>query len=277
MATLIDVGNVLLSLPVGIMIDRIGRKLSVYLTVPITLAGWILILTTRKLLIQNMLNAISIGKDCTVLVSRNVITEPLQHTDSMIEPYGLPFVNRYSLGVSWLHKIMAKHGKTVQYNILPLLFLLPYKMYTLYILCKMWGNHILRIRFQTHFLDKMASISEIDDHLGTNPPCLKSNEATNDAVSNEQGMFTNFYYGHRSNQLLTSKKKFTQKLKKYNSLDELNMRAFELLTKLTNEEVLNKPIIIILNRRKTHEETKNAAAKTALKYIKYFLKQPSVN
>jgi len=90
----------------------------------------------------------------------------------------------------------------------------------------------------------MASISEIDDHLGTNPPCLKSNEATNDAVSNEQGMFTNFYYGHRSNQLLTSKKKFTQKLKKYNSLDELNMRAFELLTKLTNEEVLSIALYI---------------------------------
>ncbi|XP_060838737.1 solute carrier family 2, facilitated glucose transporter member 8-like isoform X2 [Rhopalosiphum padi] len=48
MVTLIDVGNVLLSLPAGIMMDRIGRKLSVYLTVPITLAGWILILTARQ-------------------------------------------------------------------------------------------------------------------------------------------------------------------------------------------------------------------------------------
>ncbi|XP_025208178.1 facilitated trehalose transporter Tret1-like [Melanaphis sacchari] len=48
MVTLIDVGNVLLSLPAGIMMDRIGRKMSVYLTVPITLAGWLLILTARQ-------------------------------------------------------------------------------------------------------------------------------------------------------------------------------------------------------------------------------------
>jgi len=48
MVTLIDVGNVLLSLPAGIMMDKIGRKMSVYLTVPITLAGWILILAARQ-------------------------------------------------------------------------------------------------------------------------------------------------------------------------------------------------------------------------------------
>lgn len=48
MVTLIDVGNVLLSLPAGIMMDKIGRKMSVYLTVPITLAGWILILFARQ-------------------------------------------------------------------------------------------------------------------------------------------------------------------------------------------------------------------------------------
>jgi MFS family permease len=44
MVTLIDVGNVVLSIPAGLMMDGIGRKMSVYLTVPITLAGWILIL-----------------------------------------------------------------------------------------------------------------------------------------------------------------------------------------------------------------------------------------
>lgn len=55
MVTLIDVGNVLLSLPAGIMMDRIGRKLSVYLTVPITLAGWILILTARQVRLRDVL------------------------------------------------------------------------------------------------------------------------------------------------------------------------------------------------------------------------------
>lgn len=81
-----------------------------------------------------------------------------------------------------------------------------------------------------------------------------------------------------------------QKLKNCNSLDELNMSAFEFLTKLTNEEVLSityipyqkdcyevemtlkieraKPDIICLNREKTYEEAKNLAAKSALRYIK---------
>ncbi|XP_050057182.1 uncharacterized protein LOC126550182 [Aphis gossypii] len=94
MVTLIDVVYILLLLPAGIMVDQIGRKLSVYLTVPIMSAGWILILTTR----QNILNVIPIGKDCTVSVSRNVITEIMQHSDTMTVPYGLPFVNRCSLG-----------------------------------------------------------------------------------------------------------------------------------------------------------------------------------
>lgn len=48
MVTLIDVGNVLLSIPAGILMDKIGRKMSVYLTVPITLAGWILILIATE-------------------------------------------------------------------------------------------------------------------------------------------------------------------------------------------------------------------------------------
>lgn len=48
MVTYIDIGNVLLSIPAGILMDRIGRKMSVFLTIPITLAGWILILTARQ-------------------------------------------------------------------------------------------------------------------------------------------------------------------------------------------------------------------------------------
>lgn len=48
MVTYIDIGNVLLSIPSGILMDRIGRKMCVYLTVPLTLAGWILILTARQ-------------------------------------------------------------------------------------------------------------------------------------------------------------------------------------------------------------------------------------
>lgn len=50
MVTLIDVGNVLLSIPAGILMDKIGRKMSVYLTVPITLAGWILILFATEVI-----------------------------------------------------------------------------------------------------------------------------------------------------------------------------------------------------------------------------------
>ncbi|VVC43179.1 Sugar transporter, conserved site,Major facilitator superfamily domain,Major facilitator, sugar [Cinara cedri] len=48
MVTFIDIGNVLLSIPSGILMDRIGRKMCVFLTVPLTLAGWILILTARQ-------------------------------------------------------------------------------------------------------------------------------------------------------------------------------------------------------------------------------------
>lgn len=48
MVTFIDIGNVLLSIPAGILMDRIGRKLSVYMTVPITLAGWLLILNAQQ-------------------------------------------------------------------------------------------------------------------------------------------------------------------------------------------------------------------------------------
>jgi len=48
MVTYIDVGNVALSIPAGVLMDRVGRKMCVYLTVPITLAGWILILIARQ-------------------------------------------------------------------------------------------------------------------------------------------------------------------------------------------------------------------------------------
>lgn len=48
MVTYIDIGNALLSLPAGILMDRIGRKATAYLTVPITLAGWMLILLARQ-------------------------------------------------------------------------------------------------------------------------------------------------------------------------------------------------------------------------------------
>lgn len=48
MVTFIDLGNILLCIPAGILMDRIGRKMSIYLTVPITLAGWILILTAQQ-------------------------------------------------------------------------------------------------------------------------------------------------------------------------------------------------------------------------------------
>lgn len=48
MVTYIDVGNALLSVPAGILMDRIGRKGTAYLTVPITLVGWMLILLARQ-------------------------------------------------------------------------------------------------------------------------------------------------------------------------------------------------------------------------------------
>jgi len=72
-------------------------------------------------------------------------------------------------------------------------------MYTYYVKCgKILTNGYGTSRYETKnntankILDKLVSISEIDDHLRTNPACLKSNEARNDAASNEQSMFTNF-------------------------------------------------------------------------------------
>jgi len=84
---------------------------------------------------MGMLNSILAGKDrtvydSTVSVSRYVITEPLQNTEAMAERYGLPFVNSCSLAVFRLHNIMGEQCKTVKYNMLPVMFLFPYKMYT---------------------------------------------------------------------------------------------------------------------------------------------------
>lgn len=151
-----------------------------------------------------MLNSILTAKDRTVYdsmvsISSNIITELLQNTDLMADNYGLPFVNRCSFTVSRLDNIMAEQGKTVKYNMIPVVFLFPYKMYTYNAQC---GEIITygygSSRFEAindaanKFLEKLASISKIDDHLGTNLPCLKSNEEKNDTANNEQGIFTNY-------------------------------------------------------------------------------------
>lgn len=82
---------------------------------------------------------------------------------------------------------------------LPVMFLFPYKMYTYNV---KYGQIITygygSSRFEeindtaNKFLEKLASISEIDDYLGTNLLYLKSNEEKNDTASNEQGMFINY-------------------------------------------------------------------------------------
>ncbi|KAF0754994.1 interferon-inducible double-stranded RNA-dependent protein kinase activator A [Aphis craccivora] len=342
---------------------------------------------------MGILNSIPTSKDCTVCDSTVSISEPtesMQKTDLMADNYGLPFIDRCSLAVSQLENTMAKKGKTVKYNMIPVVFLFPYKMYTYNAKC---GEIITygygSSRFEAiddaanKFLEKLASISEIDDHLGTNSPCLKINEEKNYTASNEQGMFTNFigklqneicvargwslpkyeyfqgiegeynnkerlhtvicsagpyeskgvgktkkiakqqaaqllieqnnsnqhtscsnveYVTHEMfeivdnrgfNQLLSSKKNLMQKLKKCNSLDGLNMSAFEFLEKLAEQERLSikykpckkdccqvemnlkigkdKPIMVCLNTGKTNEEAKNTAAKTALEYLHLFL------
>jgi hypothetical protein len=98
-----------------------------------------------------------------------------------------------------------------------------------------------------------------------------------------------------SNQLLWSKTECVQKLKRCNSLDELNMSPFKFLKKLSNEENFGtryipyqmdccklemsleitrltiKPDLICLSTGRTIEEAQNAAAKCALKYIKRFI------
>lgn len=48
MVTYIDIGNVLLSIPSGILMDRLGRKITIFLSIPLTLIGWILILIARE-------------------------------------------------------------------------------------------------------------------------------------------------------------------------------------------------------------------------------------
>ncbi|KAF0769373.1 interferon-inducible double-stranded RNA-dependent protein kinase activator A [Aphis craccivora] len=151
---------------------------------------------------MGMLNSIPTTKDRTVYdttVSISEPTEPIQNTDLMADNYGLPFVNRCSLAVSQLDNTMAKQGKTVKYNMIPVVFLFPYKIYTYNakfgeIITYEYGSS----RFEAidaaanKFLEKLASISEIDDRLGANPPSLKINEEKNYTASEEEEMFTNY-------------------------------------------------------------------------------------
>ncbi|XP_050430160.1 uncharacterized protein LOC126839126 isoform X2 [Adelges cooleyi] len=44
MITFLDIGNFIMAIPAGILTDILGRKIAVFLTVPITLAGWILMM-----------------------------------------------------------------------------------------------------------------------------------------------------------------------------------------------------------------------------------------
>lgn len=48
MVTFIDLGNILFCIPAGVLMDRIGRKISLYLTVPLTLAGWLFIVNAQQ-------------------------------------------------------------------------------------------------------------------------------------------------------------------------------------------------------------------------------------
>ncbi|KAF0748436.1 interferon-inducible double-stranded RNA-dependent protein kinase activator A [Aphis craccivora] len=127
---------------------------------------------------MGILNSIPTAKDrtdCDTMVSISEPTESIQNTDLMADNYGLPF-----------------NGKTVKYNMIPVVFLFPHKMYAYNEKC---GEIITygygSSRFEAiddaanKFLEKLASISEIDDHLRTNPPCLKINEEKNYTASIE--------------------------------------------------------------------------------------------
>lgn len=50
MVTYIDIGNVILSLPSGIMMDRLGRKFTLFLSIPLVLAGWTFILIAQQVI-----------------------------------------------------------------------------------------------------------------------------------------------------------------------------------------------------------------------------------
>jgi len=114
--------------------------------------------------------------------------------------------------------------------------------------------------------------------------------------SNVTHAIVNIVDNRGNNQILSSKKEFMQKLKNCNTLDRLNMSAFEFLKKLVEQErlsitykprkkdccdccevemylkiVKDKSIMFCFNTGETNEEAKNAAAKTALGYFKHFL------
>ncbi|XP_027847065.1 interferon-inducible double-stranded RNA-dependent protein kinase activator A homolog isoform X1 [Aphis gossypii] len=102
----------------------------------------------------------------------------------MAEPNGLQLISKYSSAVSRLHNIMAKQGKSVQYNMLSVVDLLPNKIYMYYATCGKiitYGcgssSNEATNDAANKFLNKLASIAEIDDYLpySTNPPCLESN------------------------------------------------------------------------------------------------------
>lgn len=46
--TLIDIGNMLLAFPASILMDRFGRKITTFLSLPIALTGWLLILNAHQ-------------------------------------------------------------------------------------------------------------------------------------------------------------------------------------------------------------------------------------
>lgn len=48
MITYIDIGNVVMSIPSGILMDRLGRKYTLLLSIPLTLAGWVLIIIAQQ-------------------------------------------------------------------------------------------------------------------------------------------------------------------------------------------------------------------------------------
>jgi len=83
-----------------------------------------------------------------------------------------------------LHDIMAKHSKSVQYNMLPVVFLFPGKIYTYNAKCReiltygysLSGYGTINDATNT-FLENLVSISEIDDYLySTNPTRLMNND-----------------------------------------------------------------------------------------------------
>lgn len=48
MVTFIDIGNIIVSIPSGILMNYLGRKYTLYLSIPLAMAGWMLILTAQQ-------------------------------------------------------------------------------------------------------------------------------------------------------------------------------------------------------------------------------------